>query len=88
MHPEVKEFWEHHYKKDIIENISPRYYYISPLGNKNGIIILAMSFKVAEVINNDNTDLSKFDTNKLVYLWEGLHTENEMLKRIKLINFL
>lgn len=88
MNVEIKQYWENHYKKEIFENVNPKYYYIFPLGNKNGVIILAMSLKVAEAVNNDNTDLSRFDSDELIYLWDGVHNENEILKRIKLVIFL
>jgi len=88
LHPEIRKFWEDHYKKDILENVNPKYYYLFPLGGMNGVIIIAMPLEVAKIVNNDNSDLSKFSKDELVYFWKGLYTEIEMLKLIKLKAFL
>lgn len=74
MHPDIRKFWEHRYLVSVIEakHINYQYYYIKCNNEVNSIIILARVMKLGIQY----------------YFNGGIHSEENMLKLIKLKAFL
>lgn len=83
---DIKNFYEKFYKKPVETN-TMSYYYID-IETDAGKSIIYVAFKKGVLKHLTKEDLSKFEDEDLIYLFEGYRTEAEMLKMIKMKAFL